>query len=187
MNQDKIKDNIKKLLENIGEDPNREGLLKTPHRSAKSWSFLTKGYNQDLDSLVNKAIFYESYDDMVIIKDIDFFSLCEHHLLPFFGKAHIGYIPNGKVIGLSKVPRIVEMFSRRLQLQERLTQQVAEAILSVLEPKGVGVFLEGQHMCMQMRGVQKTNSYSSTSCMLGIFRKEEKTRKEFLQIVNKSK
>tara|TARA_Y100001970_G_C13896378_1_gene681338 strand:- start:72 stop:635 length:564 start_codon:yes stop_codon:yes gene_type:complete len=187
MNQNKVKKIIKELLENIGEDPKREGLLKTPERVTKAWDFLSKGYEQDVKSIVNDAIFYESYDDMVIIKDIDFFSLCEHHLLPFFGKAHVGYIPNGKVIGLSKIPRIVEMFARRLQLQERLTQQTAESISNVLDPKGVAVVLEGQHMCMQMRGVEKKNSYASTSCMLGIFRKDEKTRKEFLQIISKNK
>ena len=177
----------KKLLEEVGEDPSREGLLKTPYRVAKSWSFLTSGYKSDLDKLVNKAIFTEDCDDMVLIKDIEFYSLCEHHLLPFFGRAHVAYIPDGKIIGLSKIPRIVDLFARRLQVQERLTAQIAETLNSVLKPHGVAVVLEGQHMCMQMRGVQKTSAYMSTSHMLGIFRKDSKTRKEFLNLINLKK
>ena len=175
----------KSLLESIGEDPNREGLLKTPQRVAKSWEFLSKGYDEDLDTLINNAIFEESAKDMVIVRDVEFFSLCEHHLLPFFGKAHVGYIPNGKVIGLSKIPRIIDMFSRRLQVQERLTHQIAEALQDVLNPIGVAVVMEGVHMCMQMRGVEKQNSFASTSSMLGQFRKSAETRTEFLSIISK--
>ena len=178
-----IEEITNKLLKNIGEDPEREGLLKTPHRVAKSWKFLVQGYEQNLDNIVNNAIFEEDYDEMVTIKDVDFYSLCEHHLIPFFGKAHIAYIPDGKVLGLSKVPRIVEMYGRRLQLQERMTQQISEAIGSAINPKGVAVVLEGEHMCMQMRGVQKRNSYATTSYMTGLFRKDARTRKEFMDII----
>ena len=186
-----INENIKKitkqLLDEIGEDSSREGLIKTPHRVAKSWSFLTSGYTKDLDKLVNQAIFHENCDDMVMIKDIEFYSLCEHHLLPFFGVAHVAYIPDGKIIGLSKIPRIVDLFSRRLQVQERLTSQIAATLSEVLTPKGVAVVLEGRHMCMQMRGVENKKSYASSSSMLGIFREDSKTRKEFLNLVSMSK
>ncbi len=183
----KITEITKKLLNEIGENPNREGLLKTPERVSKSWNFLTSGYKQNVDELINNAIFKEEYDEMVLVKDIEYFSLCEHHLLPFFGHAHIAYIPDGKIIGLSKIPRIVDLFSRRLQVQERLTQEIADSINDVLHPKGVAVVIEGQHMCMQMRGVQKTSAYMSTSHMLGIFRKDSKTRKEFLNLINLKK
>lgn len=176
----------KQLLEDIGEDPNREGLLKTPSRVAKAWQFFSKGYTQSIDELINNAIFNEDAKDMVIVRDIEFFSLCEHHLIPFFGKAHVGYIPNGKVIGLSKIPRIIDMFSRRLQVQERLTHQVADALKNVLKPKGVAVVLEGRHMCMQMRGVEKQNSFTSTSAMSGQFKKSSETRSEFLAIINRN-
>ena len=182
----KIEELIKDLILQIGEDPEREGLIKTPERVAKAWQFLANGYEQDLNSIINDAIFKEDYDEMVTVKDIDFFSLCEHHLLPFFGKAHVAYIPNGKIIGLSKIPRIVEMFSRRLQVQERMTQQIAESLNDVLSPKGVAVVLEGEHMCMQMRGVEKQNSFASTSAMLGQFRKSSETRSEFLSIINRT-
>jgi GTP cyclohydrolase IA len=178
---------ITELLSEIGENPNREGLKKTPLRVAKSWEFLSKGYSQNIDEIVNGAIFSESYDEMVTIKDIDFYSMCEHHLLPFFGKAHVAYIPNGKVLGLSKVPRIVDMFGRRLQLQERMTQNIAKILNDVLEPKGVAVILEGHHMCMEMRGVEKQNSSTTTSYMTGLFKKDERTRKEFLDIVSMGK
>jgi GTP cyclohydrolase IA len=178
-----IEEITKKLLKNIGENPEREGLLKTPHRVAKSWKFLVQGYEQNIDDIVNNAIFEEDYDEMVTIKDVDFFSLCEHHLIPFYGKAHIAYIPDGKVLGLSKVPRIVEMYGRRLQLQERMTQQISKAIGNAINPKGVAVVLEGEHMCMQMRGVQKRNSYATTSYMTGLFRKDARTRKEFMDII----
>ncbi len=182
-NVSKIEKLIEELLLEIGEDPKREGLIKTPERVAKAWKFLAKGYKQELGAVINEAIFTEEYDEMVTVKDIDFFSLCEHHLLPFFGKAHVSYIPNGKIIGLSKIPRIVDMFGRRLQVQERMTHQIAETINDVLSPKGVAVVLEGEHMCMQMRGVEKQNSYATTSAMIGQFRKDSKTRDEFLKIV----
>ena len=181
----KIEEITKQLLEEIGEDPNREGLIKTPNRVSKAWEFFSKGYKEDLDIIINGAIFEEDARDMVIVRDIEFFSLCEHHLIPFFGKAHVGYIPNGKVIGLSKIPRIIDMFSRRLQVQERLTHQIADAINSVLNPKGVSVVMEGRHMCMQMRGVEKQNSFTSTSAMSGQFKKSAETRSEFLSIINR--
>jgi|TARA_B100000767_G_C19744269_1_gene527707 GTP cyclohydrolase I len=185
-----VQKNIEKiteqLLRDIGEDPKREGLLKTPSRVAKAWQFFSKGYTQDIDTIINNAIFNENAKDMVIVRDIEFFSLCEHHLIPFFGKAHVGYIPNGKVIGLSKIPRIIDMFSRRLQVQERLTHQVADALKNVLKPKGVAVVLEGRHMCMQMRGVEKQNSFTSTSAMSGQFKKSSETRSEFLAIINRN-
>ena len=184
---DKNKKNIKiittQLLKEIGEDPTREGLQKTPERVAKAWEFLSHGYKQDIKKIINGAVFKEKYDQMVAVKDIEFYSMCEHHLLPFFGVAHIAYIPNGKIIGLSKIPRILDMFARRLQVQERMTQEVASMLNETLQPKGVAVIIEAQHMCMQMRGVEKKNSYMSTSEMLGIFREDDKTRKEFLDIV----
>ena len=181
----KIEEITKQLLEEIGEDPNREGLIKTPNRVSKAWEFFSKGYKENLDIIINGAIFEEDARDMVIVRDIEFFSLCEHHLIPFFGKAHVGYIPNGKVIGLSKIPRIIDMFSRRLQVQERLTHQIADAINSALNPKGVSVVMEGRHMCMQMRGVEKQNSFTSTSAMSGQFKKSAETRSEFLSIINR--
>ena len=186
-NKAEIEEVTKKLLEQLGEDPNREGLLKTPHRVAKAWEFLSGGYRQDIDSIINNAVFEEKYDQMVMVKDIEFYSMCEHHLLPFFGYAHIAFIPNGKIIGLSKIPRILDMFSRRLQVQERLTQEVSDMLNETLLPKGVAVILEAQHMCMQMRGVQKKNSYMSTSAMHGIFLEDDKTRKEFLDIIKLEK
>ena len=179
----KIADLTKLLLKEIGEDPNREGLIKTPSRVSKAWSFFSRGYNQDVDEIINDAIFNENAKDMVVVRDVEFFSLCEHHLIPFFGKAHVAYIPNGKVVGLSKIPRIIDMFSRRLQVQERLTRQIAETIQDVLEPIGVAVIMEGQHMCMQMRGVEKQNSLTTTSSMLGKFRQSDRTRAEFLSII----
>ena len=181
----KIEKITKQLLTEIGEDPNREGLIKTPYRVSKAWEFFSKGYKENLDIIINGAIFNEDARDMVIVRDIEFFSLCEHHLIPFFGKAHVGYIPNGKVIGLSKIPRIIDMFSRRLQVQERLTHQIADAINSVLNPKGVSVVMEGRHMCMQMRGVEKQNTFTSTSAMSGQFKKSAETRSEFLSIINR--
>ena len=174
---------IRSILEQIGEDPTREGLLKTPERVEKSYQFLTRGYTQNLEDVINGAIFHEECDDMVIVRDIEFYSLCEHHMLPFFGKCHIGYIPRGKVLGVSKLARITDMFARRLQLQERLGRQIADAVNQVLEPEGVGVVIEGQHLCMLMRGVQKQNSVMTTSAMLGSFRKEESTRLEFLKLI----
>ena len=183
---DKLELITKQLLEEIGEDPNREDLLRTPLRVSKAWKFFSKGYSQDLEKLINEAVFKEDAKDMVIVRDVEFFSLCEHHLLPFFGKAHVGYIPNGKVIGLSKIPRIIDMYARRLQVQERLTHQIESALNNILEPKGVAVVMEGRHMCMQMRGVEKQNSFASTSAMSGQFRKSSETRSEFLSIINKN-
>ncbi len=182
-NKNNIKSLTKELLKEIGENPDREGLLNTPDRVSRAWEYLSKGYRQDVKELINGAIFNEKYDQMVAVKDIEFYSMCEHHLLPFFGHAHIAYIPNGKIIGLSKIPRILDMFARRLQVQERMTQEVASMLNDVLEPRGVAVIIEAQHMCMQMRGVEKRQSYMSTSAMLGIFRDDDKTRKEFLDIV----
>ena len=182
----KIESLTEQLLEEIGENPKREGLLKTPSRVSKAWNFFSKGYNQDIKVVINNAIFKEDAKDMVIVRDIEFFSLCEHHLIPFFGRAHVGYIPNGKVIGLSKIPRIIDMFSRRLQVQERLTHQIADALNQVLAPKGVSVVMEGRHMCMQMRGVEKQNSFTSTSAMSGQFKKSAETRAEFLSIISRS-
>jgi GTP cyclohydrolase I len=175
---------VRALLDGLGEDPNREGLLKTPERVVKALKFLTQGHAQDPQEVLNEALFTVSYDEMVIIKDIDVFSLCEHHLLPFFGKAHVAYIPDGKVVGLSKIPRLVDMFARRLQVQERLTVQIADAIADQVKPKGVGVVIEAMHFCMIMRGVEKQNSVAVTSCMRGVFQRQE-TRSEFLSLIKK--
>ena len=185
--KNKIEKITKNLILEIGENPDREGLIKTPSRVAKSWEFFSKGYNQNIDDIINGAIFKEDARDMVIVRDIEFFSLCEHHLLPFFGKAHVGYIPNGKVIGLSKIPRLIDMYSRRLQVQERLTHQIADSIKKALDPKGIAVVMEGRHMCMQMRGVEKQNSFASTSAMSGQFKKSAETRSEFLDIISRNK
>jgi GTP cyclohydrolase IA len=176
---------VRELLAGLGEDPRREGLVKTPERVAKAMRFLTAGYAQDPRRLLNEALFTVSYDEMVIIKDIEVFSLCEHHLLPFFGKAHVAYIPKGKVVGLSKIPRLVDMYARRLQVQERLTVQVAEAIEENIRPRGVGVVIEAMHLCMIMRGVEKQNSVAVTSCMRGAFRSQQRTRDEFLSLIKK--
>jgi len=176
---------VRDILAGLGERPDREGLNKTPERVAKALRFLTSGYRQDPVALLNEALFTVSYDEMVIVKDIELFSLCEHHLLPFFGKAHVAYIPRGKVVGLSKIPRLVDMYARRLQVQERLTVQIAEAIEETIRPRGVGVVIEAMHLCMIMRGVEKQNSVAVTSCMRGAFRAEQKTREEFLSLVKK--
>ncbi len=184
MNQEKVKDLVKTLLAEIGEDPKREGLLSTPIRVAKAYEFLTRGYQQDIDEVLNGAIFNEKYDEMVLVKNIDFYSMCEHHLLPFYGKVHVAYIPNGKIVGLSKVPRIVEVFARRLQVQERMTQQIADTIAKYLQPIGVAVVAEAFHMCMMMRGVEKQNSSATTSAMHGVFQDDARTRMEFLDLIS---
>ncbi len=174
---------VHRLLRLLGEDPGREGLLKTPERVEKALRFMTKGYQQDVDHVLNGALFAIEYDEIVIVKDIDFFSLCEHHLLPFFGRCHVGYLPNKKVVGLSKIPRVVDAFSRRLQVQERLTVQIAEALQSKLKPHGVAVVMEARHLCMMMRGVEKQNTVAVTSEMLGVFRSQQQTRDEFLRLI----
>lgn len=180
-----VRSHVRQILAALGEDPEREGLVKTPERVEKALQFLTQGYGQDAEGLLNEALFTVSYDEMVIIKDIDVFSLCEHHLLPFFGKAHVAYIPDGKVVGLSKIPRLVDMFARRLQVQERLTVQIAEAFQARVKPRGVGVVIEAMHFCMIMRGVEKQNSVAVSSCMLGAFRDQRETRDEFLALIRK--
>ena len=182
----KLEANTRNLLELLGEDPKREGLINTPKRVAKAWDFLTKGYTENLDDLINNAIFEGESKDMVIVKNIEFYSLCEHHMIPFYGKAHIGYIPDGKIIGLSKLARITDLFSQRLQVQERLTNQIAQCLQEVLNPRGVAVVLEGKHFCMLSRGVQKQNSIATSSSMLGIFREKESTRNEFLKLIQMS-
>jgi len=178
-------DLYRELIKRIGEDPDRDGLLDTPKRMEKSMAFLTRGYTQDVDAVIHEALFDVDYDEMVIVKDIEFFSMCEHHLLPFFGKAHIAYVPNGKVIGLSKIPRVVDVFARRLQVQERLTTQIADAISEAIAPQGVAVILEAQHLCMMMRGVEKQHSATVTSAMLGVFKTQTQTRNEFLSLVRR--
>lgn len=176
-------DLVREMLVRLGEDPQREGLLRTPERVRKAMEFLTRGYSEDPEALLQNALFTVSYDEMVIVKDVEMFSLCEHHMLPFFGKVHVAYIPNGKVIGLSKIPRLIELFSRRLQIQERLTTQIAETIQKVIQPQGVGVVIEARHLCMMMRGVEKQHSAAVTSSMLGCFREEHETRTEFLSLI----
>ena len=179
----KIASAYTEILSDLGEDNNREGLLKTPERVAKSLQFLTRGYQQDPKAILEKALFHEPYSEMVLVKDIEVYSLCEHHMLPFFGKAHVAYIPDGKIVGLSKIPRIIDAFARRLQVQERLTIEIRDAIQEVLNPKGVAVVLECNHMCMQMRGVEKQNSSTTTSAFTGIFLTNDSTRKEFIHLI----
>jgi GTP cyclohydrolase IA len=187
LKQKKPKQNLEEivhdLLLHLKEDPDREGLVKTPKRVAKSLHYLTKGYSENVKSIVNGALFTEEYKEMVIVKDIDFVSMCEHHLLPFYGKVHVAYIPNGKIIGLSKIPRIVEMFARRLQVQERMTREIAQTLMEILSPDGVAVVVEGRHMCMMIRGVEKQHSSATTSAMLGVFQENMKTRSEFLTLI----
>jgi len=179
-----IEDSIRRVLEYIGEDPDREGLAKTPHRVARAYAYLTKGYAEDPKAVINQAMFTEDYQEMVLVKDIDFFSLCEHHLLPFYGRAHVAYLPKRRIVGLSKVARLVEVFSRRLQVQERLTTQLANTVMEELDPRGVGVIVRAEHLCMRMRGVEKPNSVVTTSAMLGAFRTNQATREEFITLVN---
>jgi len=177
---------VREIIRLVGEDPEREGLRKTPERYEKALKFLTNGYHQNVDHILNGATFSVMYDEMVVVKDIEFFSLCEHHLLPFFGKAHVAYLPSNKVIGLSKIARLVNMFARRLQIQERMTTQIAEAIKHKIAPQGVGVIIEARHLCMQMRGVEKQHGQAVTSAMLGAFRENKQTRDEFLSLIRKS-
>lgn len=183
---DALRPLVTRMLTSLGEKPGRNGLLKTPERVAKALAFMTQGYQRDIDHLLNGALFPIQYDEMVIVKDIDFFSMCEHHLLPFFGKVHVGYLPNKKVVGLSKIPRIVDAFARRLQVQERLTVQIAETLNTKLHAKGVGVVVEARHLCMMMRGVEKQNTVAVTSSMLGEFRSQPQTRLEFLKLIQRS-
>jgi len=174
----------REIISKIGEDPKREGLLKTPERAAKAMQFLMQGYDQDPENILRSALFTEDYSQMVIVKDIEIYSMCEHHILPFFGKAHVAYVPNGQIVGLSKIPRLVDAFARRLQVQERLTNQIRDCLDKVLQPKGVAVVIEAQHMCMQMRGVQKQNSVTTTSAFTGEFMEEERTRQEFIHLIS---
>jgi GTP cyclohydrolase I len=174
---------VRDILTDLGEDPDREGLLRTPHRVAKAWRELTSGYRVDVDALINGALFTESYNEMVLVRDISFYSMCEHHMLPFFGRAHVAYLPSRKIVGLSKIPKLVEIFARRLQVQERMTLQIAETIREKLRPKGVAVVLEARHLCMEMRGAESHHSPTTTSCMLGLFQRDARTRKEFLELV----
>ncbi|MAM18132.1 MAG: GTP cyclohydrolase I FolE [Bacteroidota bacterium] len=180
---DKLRESFSEIIQNVGENPEREGVLKTPERAAKAMQFLTQGYTMDAEKILQKAIFHEKYDEMVVVKDIELYSLCEHHMLPFFGKAHIAYIPNGKIVGLSKLPRVVDVFARRLQVQERLTHDILECLNKTLQPQGVAVVIEAVHMCMMMRGVQKQNSATTTSGFRGQFEKQE-TRNEFLKLIS---
>jgi GTP cyclohydrolase I len=180
-----MQDVIRQLLVELGEDPAREGLLDTPKRVEQAMRFLTSGYNADVDAVLNNALFTVDYNEMVIVKDIDFYSLCEHHLLPFFGRCHVAYLPQGRVIGLSKIPRLVEIFARRLQIQERLTSQIAETLRDTVRPLGVAVVMEAAHLCMSMRGVEKQNSVAVTSAMLGVFREDARTRMEFLELIKR--
>jgi GTP cyclohydrolase IA len=182
-----LKDLFKEVLSQLGENPERDGLRDTPKRMEKAFGFLTSGYRMDVSSILQSSVFYEKYDEMVVVKDVDVYSLCEHHLLPFFGKCHVAYIPDGKIIGLSKIPRIIEAFSRRLQIQERLTKEISLAIENNIQPKGVAVVLEAFHLCMAMRGVEKQNSYAITSSMIGRFRNDERTRAEFLHLIGRDR
>jgi len=183
-NNQEFEQTITKMLELIGEDPSREGLIKTPSRVAKALQFLTEGYNQDPKEILNQALFTSTNDEMVVVRDIEFYSMCEHHMLPIIGRVHVAYIPNGKVVGLSKIPRIVNVFARRLQIQEQMTEQIADAILETIKPKGVAVVVHARHMCMEMRGVQKINSTTVSSALRGLFKSDQRTRSEFYNIIN---
>jgi len=182
--QEEFEKAVTKVLELLGEDPKREGLLKTPSRVAKAWGFLTEGYSEDPEAILNQALFTSSNDEMVVVRDIEFYSTCEHHMLPIIGRAHVAYIPDGKVVGLSKIPRIVNVFARRLQIQEQMTEQVADAIANAINPKGVAVVIHARHMCMEMRGVQKINSTTVSSALRGLFKSDQRTRSEFYNIIN---
>jgi len=184
--QKEFEEAVAKVLELLGEDPKREGLLKTPSRVAKAWSFLTEGYHQDPKEILSQALFTSSNDEMVVVRDIEFYSTCEHHMLPIIGRAHVAYIPDGKVVGLSKIPRIVNLFARRLQIQEQMTEQIADAISETINPKGVAVVLHARHMCMEMRGVEKINSTTVSSALRGLFKSDQRTRSEFYNIINTS-
>jgi GTP cyclohydrolase IA len=184
LNSKNVEKLVTDLLKEIGENPKREGLLKTPERVSKAFEFLTSGYNKNIEEVMNDAVFNEKYDEMVLVKDIDFYSLCEHHMLPFYGKVHVAYIPDGKIIGLSKIPRIVEVFARRLQVQERMTRQIADTLENYLQPRGVAVVSEAHHMCMMMRGVEKQNSTATTSAVHGDFKNDARTRAEFLNLIS---
>jgi len=184
MDNDSLEQHILRLLAELGEDPDREGLVKTPARVARALRFLTKGYDEDPKAVINGALFTEDYQEMIVLKDLDFFSLCEHHILPFFGKAHVAYIPKRRIVGISKLARLVEVFARRLQVQERLTTQIANMLMDELDPQGVGVVLQAEHLCMRMRGVEKQNSVVVTSAMLGVFRSHHETRQEFMTLVH---
>ena len=185
--RDPIENSVETMLKELGEDPTRDGLLKTPQRVAKAMRFFVKGYSQDPAEVLTGALFDVNYDEMVMVKDIDFYSLCEHHMVPFFGRVHVAYIPNGKVVGLSKIPRTVEIFARRLQVQERLTMDIAQTLEKVLKPKGVGVVVEAKHLCMMMRGVEKQNSFAITSSLRGTFESDPKTRSEFIELIRHRK
>ena len=182
--EEEFEEAIVKVLELLGEDPKREGLLKTPNRVVKALKFLTEGYDQDPEEILNQALFTTSNDEMVLVRDIEFYSMCEHHMLPIIGRAHVAYIPDGKVVGLSKIPRIVNVYARRLQIQEQMTEQIADAILNTIKPKGVAVVLHARHMCMEMRGVQKINSTTVSSALRGLFKSDERTRNEFYNLIN---
>jgi len=182
--QEEFEKAVTKVLELLGEDPKREGLLKTPSRVAKAWNFLTEGYHEDPEAILNQALFTSSNDEMVVVRDIEFYSTCEHHMLPIIGRVHVAYIPDGKVVGLSKIPRIVNVFARRLQIQEQMTEQIADAIASSINPKGVAVVVHARHMCMEMRGVQKINSTTVSSALRGLFKSDQRTRSEFYNIIN---
>ncbi len=180
----RIESHYRDILKDLGEDPGREGLLRTPHRVAKALREMTSGYRVDVDAMINNALFTETYDEMVLVRDITFYSMCEHHMLPFFGRAHVAYLPNKRIIGLSKIPKLVEIFARRLQVQERLTEQIAETLNSKLKPRGVAVVMEARHLCMEMRGAESRLSPTTTSCMIGTFQKDPRTRKEFLELIS---